>query len=291
MNRRQLLGLSAAALIGLSTVAAAEPVRFAVTDIEGMEALLVEFGSFRDKLAELTGLEIELFPVNNRTIAAEALKAERVDFVLTGPAEYVVMRNLTGAEPVVAFSRPDYFSSVIVMASSPFQRPADLAGERIAFGDVGSTSHHLAPSQLLADYGLLAGRDYDTVHTASAVRHEALKRGDVAAIGFNYRTWLRLRDDDALPPGAFRVLARGGDLPNDVLIAGDHVGAELIETVRAAFKDHEAELIEAVLAGGDENLKYVGMAFLPQVADADYNYVREMYATIGYPQFSAFIGD
>jgi phosphonate transport system substrate-binding protein len=49
-------------------------------------------------------------------------------------------------------------------------------------------------------------------------------------------------------------------------------------------------MVAAILTGED-NQKYKGMVFLPKVKDADYNYVRSMYATIGYPQYSEFVGD
>jgi phosphonate transport system substrate-binding protein len=50
-------------------------------------------------------------------------------------------------------------------------------------------------------------------------------------------------------------------------------------------------LIEAILAGGEENLKYEGMQFLPGVEDRDYDYVRSMYETIGFPEYAEFVGD
>jgi phosphonate transport system substrate-binding protein len=33
------------------------------------------------------------------------------------------------------------------------------------------------------------------------------------------------------------------------------------------------------------------MKFLANVKDSDYNYVRSMYKTIGYPEFSNFVGE
>ena len=55
------------ALISLAVTAsaagAAERVRFAVTEIEGLEQLQTEFGPFRDKLGELTGLELSLIHI------------------------------------------------------------------------------------------------------------------------------------------------------------------------------------------------------------------------------------
>lgn len=278
--------------LGLSVVpAAAQGIRFAVTDVEGLESLQREWGAFRDKLAELTGSEVDFFPVSNRTAAAEALDAERLDFVLTGPAEYVVMQKRTNAVPVVGFSRPDYFSGIIVMSNSGITAPAQLKGKKIALGDIGSTSSHIGPSQLLVDYSVDPQTDVEVLHTSEPIQWEALKRGDVAAVGMNYMAdFLPLRTGEPAP-GAFRVIARGPDLPNDLLMAGDHVAPEVVETVRAAFADHGDELIAAIVDVGGENAKYAGMAFVPQVKDADYDYVRRAYAAIGYPEYADFVGD
>jgi phosphonate transport system substrate-binding protein len=294
--RRALGAAGLAAALSLSAFApvaeAAEPLRFAVTDVEGLETLQREFGPFADVLAKASGAEVKLFAVTNRTAAAEALRAKKVDFVLTGPAEYVVMQKLTNASPVVGFSRPDYFSAIVVMADSGINAPSDLKGKTVAFDDIGSTSGHLGPMQLLADYGLDPRNEVKAMHVSRNVAHEALKRGDVAAIGVNYRSWTdRVRDKDtAASPGSFKVIARGPDLPNDILIAGAHVDPAVIANVRTAFSEHSDELIAAILKGED-NQKYSGMKFLPNVKDADYQYVRNAYATIGYPQYSDFVGN
>ena len=286
----------AAALAALSLLAggtaAAQEIRFAVTDVEGLESLQREWTPFRDRLEELTGLEIDFFPVSNRTVAAEALDAERVDFVLTGPAEYVVMRKRTNAVPVVGFGRPDYFSGIIVMAGSGITSVAELEGRKVALGDIGSTSSHIAPSQLLVDYGIDPQSDIEVIHTSEPIQWESLKRGDVAAVGMNYMSdFVPLRAEDDMPPGAFRVIARGPDLPNDILMAGDHVDAGTVETMRAAFAENSADLVAAVIEPGGENAKYAGMAFHANVKDADYDYVRAAYAAIGYPEFSDFVGE
>ena len=47
--------LLAAALVALSTPAFAEKIRFAVTDIEGLEVLQQEFGPFEKALEKSTG--------------------------------------------------------------------------------------------------------------------------------------------------------------------------------------------------------------------------------------------
>lgn len=283
----------AALMLGLGHVAIvkAETVNLVVTDLEGLEELQREFGRFRDVLSQRTGVEFKFFPVTSRTAVVEALKAKRADFVITGPAEYVVIRNLAQAEVLIGFSRPDYFAGIITLAVNDIHRPSDLKGKRIAFGDIGSTSNHLSPMQVLQDYGIDPMRDIKALHVSKPVAWESLKRGDVAAIGMNYQAFMALRaKEKALEPGAFRVVARGPDLPNDMMLVGAHVDKKLVERTRKAFEEHSQELIAAILTG-DDNQKYLGMKFLSTIKDGDYDYVRSMYATVGQPRFAAFVGD
>jgi len=276
-----------AALTLTAGTAAAQTVSFANTDIEGLEELQREYSAFRDTLEELTGFEVDFFPVGSRTVAAEAVRAGELDFVLTGPSEYVIIASQTEAEPVVAFSRVDYYSVIVTLADSGINAPADLVGQRVAMNDVGSTSGHLGPSQVLADYGVDPVDDIEVLNTSSEVGFQALKRGDVAAwanSGLNYRT---MRDNDAdTSPGDFKAIARGPDLPNDVLMVGGHVEGEVVERMREAFADPASaeRLHEALLSVGEG--KYELTSFLANVQDNDYEYMRAAFRAIGQPQFA-----
>lgn len=299
MNRFVSSGVSAAlaglALMGTAGAVHAETVSLAVTDVKGLEQLRRDWGDFRDVLESNSDLEVEFASVSSRTAAAELLKSERVDFVLTGPAEYVVMRQQTGAEPVVGFSRPDYFSGVIVMADSGITSVDDLEGRKIAVDSVGSTSGHLGPLQALADYGLDPQEDLDIIHVSPKVGFESLKRGDVAAWGTNYESdYIYLRNnDESSELGEFRTIARGPDLPNDVLLAGAHVSDQVVDGLKTAVTEHSDALVDAIVPddGMGENRKYEGMQFLANIKDADYDYARKAYETIGYPQYNEFVGD
>ena len=135
------LGLAAATAFG----AAAETWKLAVTDVEGMERLQLEWGPFKDALEAATGDTFEFFAVNSRTAAAEALRGKTVDFVVSGPAEYVVINKLTSATPLIGLGRPDYHCAIVVRADSGINVPADLKGKKVVFGDIGSTSNMLVP--------------------------------------------------------------------------------------------------------------------------------------------------
>jgi phosphonate transport system substrate-binding protein len=263
----------------------AKPLIFAVTDIEGLEELQRDFGTFKDTLSQALGQPIEFFPLSSRTIAVEGLRGKRIDVVLTGPSEYVVIRAKAQAEPLVRFSRPDYFSCIVTKNDRAVQSLADLKGKKVAFGDIGSTAYHLGPMQLLKDAGLDPRNDIKPMNVAKNLGWEALKRGDVAALGVKYDQFIGFRDGEKdMLPAAFRVIARGADLPDDVLVAGAHVAPELRAKIAQVFTEKSDEFLAAILKGAG-NDKYKGMKFIPDVVDADYNVVRQMYATIGVTDF------
>jgi phosphonate transport system substrate-binding protein len=278
-----------AALAAVSAADAADKIRFAVTDVDGMEAMQREFGPFKDAFEKVSGLEVAFYPVPSRTAAVEAMAADQVDFVLTGPAEYVIFRARLKAEPVVAWQRPDYFAQIVVLADGPIKTVADLKGKTVSFGEIGSTSQHLGPAQTLADFGLKYEADYKPIFVKRNVAVEALKRGDIAAIGMNLDHLQVIREK--MPGIGLTVIARGRDLPNDVLIANPKVAPELVAKVRQTFLEHGNDLMQTVVTGTDDNRKYAGGVFLPDVKDADYDYVRSMYATIGITEFTGFVGE
>jgi phosphonate transport system substrate-binding protein len=278
--------LSVAVLFG-AAAAAQETIRFAVTDIDGLESLERDMGPFRDAFEKASGLEVEFFPVSGRTVAVEAMAAGQVDFVLTGPAEYVVFNARLEAQPVVTWNRPDYYSNIVVLEGSPYQTAADLNGRKISFGEIGSTSQHLSPATILAEAGLAYGTDYEPVFLKRSVAVEALIKGDIAAIGLN-RTHID-QITEAFPDQKFRVLLRGPELPNDVLLASPEVAPEVIETVRKTFAEQGEALLSAVTSA-EENAKFIGGGFTPTVTDADYDVVRKMFVNIGVTEFTEFVG-
>lgn len=181
LNRRFLLAAASLTVVGLSAlpVIAQERVRFAVTDVDGLESLQREFGPFKETFEKVSGLKVEFFPVSGRTAAVEAMNANQVDFVLTGPAEYVVFNARLKAQPIVVWERPNYKASIVVPEESPIKSLADLKGKKVSFGEIGSTSQHLAPATILADGGLAYGKDYEAVFLKLNVAAEALIRNDI----------------------------------------------------------------------------------------------------------------
>lgn len=281
-------GLLAIGLAAATQSAAQDTIRFAVTDIDGMEALQREMGPFKDAFEAASGLKVDFLPVSGRTVAVEAMAADQVDFVLTGPAEYVVFNARLDAQPVVTWVRPDYYSTVVVLDESPVKSPADLKGQKVSFGEIGSTSQHLGPVDLLAQAGLTYAVDYEPVFLNRNVAVEALISGDIAGIGLN-RTHID-SITEKFPDQKFRVLVKGPQLPDDILLASAKVSPEVVETVRKTFADNN-EAILAALTSTEENAKYIGGKFNASVTNADYDVVRKMFENIGITEFTEFVGE
>lgn len=279
--------LVTAQLLLAGAAAAQDTIRFAVTDIDGMEALQRDMGPFKDAFEAASGLKVEFFPVSGRTIAVEAMAADQVDFVLTGPAEHVVFNARLDAQPVVKWARPDYYSNIVVLDGSPYQSAADLAGQKISFGEIGSTSQHLSPVDLLATAGLSYSVDYEPVFLNRNVAVEALIAGDIAAIGLN-RTHIE-QITEKFPDQTFRVLLKGEQLPDDLLLVSPTVKPEVVDAVRKTFAEQGAALLAAVTSV-EENAKYLGGSFDASVTDADYDVVRKMFENIGVTEFTEFVG-
>lgn len=288
MNKLLPSGLFALSLLSATSAMAQDVIRFAVTDIDGLESLQREMGPFKDAFEAASGLKVEFFPVSGRTVAVEAMAADQIDFVLTGPAEYVVFNARLDAQPVVTWNRPDYYSTLVVLDASPAQTPGDLRGQKVSFGEIGSTSQHLGPVTLLSEAGLTYAADYEPLFLNRNVALEALIAGDIGAIGLNRTHIDSIRKN--FPDITLRTLAKGIDLPPDVLLVSSTVPAEVVDTVRTTFAE-QGEALLGALTQTEENAKYIGGGFNAEVTDADYDVVRKMFANVGVTEFTEFVGE
>lgn len=294
ISRRSFVGAACALVaLGLAVITpqpavANEVLRFAVTDVDGLESLQREFGAFKEALEKHSGLKFEFYAVSGRTTAIEAMAADRVDLVLTGPAEYVIFAQRTKGQPIVVWQRPDYYGHVIALADGPVKSLTDLKGKKISFHEIGSTSRHLAPSQILADAGLKYGTDYEPVFVKTPVGLEALQRGDLAALGVNATDIAKAKK--ANPDLKLVILGKSQSLPDDLIVAAPTVKPETVAKIRETFEQHGSEIMAAILSA-DANKKYDGGAFRVAVSDADYDVIRRMYKSVGVTTFEDFMGN
>ena len=91
-----LAATTLAGALSATVSAAQETIRFAVTDIDGLESLQTEMGPFKDAFEAASGLKVDFFAVSGRTIAVEAMAADQVDQHGTGTLVWNVRNPDTG---------------------------------------------------------------------------------------------------------------------------------------------------------------------------------------------------
>ena len=284
ITRKIIFALLCCLLWQLQANAQEKELKLAVTGLNGLEELERNFKPFQSIISEVSGYNIKFYPLTSRTIVIQALKAGTVDLVLMGPAEYAIAASKTKVTPIAALTRPDYFSSIIALNDGEIKSLRDLKGHKVGLGEIGSTSYHLAPVEILTNYGLNPEKDLKILHLPKQVAWAALQRKEVDAIGIRNEVFLKFRAEDKTP-GRYRVIGRSADLPDDLLVASDKVSANTIEKLKVTIKHNSDKLIEAILSG-EENGKYKGMRFVADVKDSDYDDIRAMFAKSGYPEFS-----
>lgn len=265
-----------------------ETLKFAVTDVQGLEELQRDFDAFRTALEEATGKQFEFFPVADRTAAAVALQSDQVDIVFTGPAEYVVIQARTRAVPLVAITRPNYKAVIAVQPNSGITEVSQLKGKKLALSDLGSTSGHLGPAKILVDAGLNLDSDLEVLLLGDG-DVQAFKNGDTDAWGGSYVDYQRFLEAEGLKPEDFPLITEGAMLPSDILVASSTIAPDYLETLRGQLLTHQETLVKAMTAA-EANRKFVGSKIV-EVSDSDYDMVREAYRAIGVSEFTEFVGE
>lgn len=291
MKRRKLLWYSLLFVFGCASevntadqlaVTAPKKLKFAVTDVIGLEDLQRDYGTFRATLEEVLGIPIEFFPVDNSTAAAPAMLLGQVDLVLAGPSEYLVLNARAKAIPVIAIRRINYHSLIVVRANSKIKSLAQLRGKTIAMRKVGSTSGHLSPTKLLIDAGLDPNTDLKIVmlNDQGVV---ALKKQEVDAWATASDRYQHILAKEGLSEQDFSIIATGPLLPSDVFVISNQMAANFVEKVRSQMMKNQDKLIQSLLVA-QANQKYKGSQ-LVTATDSEYNIIRKVYLKIGQGNF------
>jgi phosphonate transport system substrate-binding protein len=255
-------------------------IRMADTGIEGMGGLAEAFGPFAEKFEEFSGVELAMFGLSNRTAAGTALQFDEVDLVFAGPSEFVLFAERQPVEILFSIARPHYGTSFFVPADSDIQSLEDLKGKRVGLKDVGSTSGHIFPSQMLVSAGLDLDRDLQIV-MAGDLRMPALINGDVDAVGGGNRDIDDIAEFD--PNFEYRVIAKSEPLPGDPIIMRASLPEDCKTALRAVLADNADVLWEALIATPRNLDKFLDNdAYLTfDMTPEDYDVVREAYEAAG----------
>lgn len=256
-------------------------LRFAVSDVKGMEDLKQDYDGLRGVLEETLGMKVEFFPVDSYIAAAAALQLDQVDLVFTGPSEYVVMRARTNSIPVAAIKRAKYFPVITVLAESGIKSVQELKGRTIAMWEVGSTSGYLGPTKMLIDAGLDPKTDVK-IELIGKKGLPALKAGKVDAWAGSVRRYDNFLESEKLTEKEMPLLAEGADFPADPFVVSSKLDSQFVSEIREQLFQKQGEILAAI-AHADGG-KFTG-ASMVKVQDTDYDMIREVYRAIDQGSF------
>ena len=287
MRRRNLLIYSLLFIAGCTSVtnnpSGSQPkkLRFTVTDALGIEELKRDYGALQAALKEILQTEIELVPVESYTAAAAALQLNQLDFVLTGPSEYVVMRARTNAVPVIGITRPNYRTVICVSGNSKIKSVAELKGKKIAMWKIGSTSGYLGPTKLLIDAGLNPQSDLKIVMLGSQGL-PGLQKGEVDAWGGSAVKYEQFLQEQGLSASSLPIIATGPLLPKDLFVASSQLNPEVVKQISSLLIKDREKIVQSLSAV--EEGKYKTSTLVP-VNDSEYDMIRDVYKAIGQGSF------
>ncbi len=275
---KKFLTLITAMLFGLSlpafVQAAADPdpqtLKVALLPDENASTVIKNNQALKDYLEAQLGKKIELIVTTDYSSMIEAMRHGRLDLAYFGPLSYVLARQKSEIEPFAALKvkgSTTYQSVVIANTASGVKTIADIKGKDVAYGDTASTSSHLIPKSVLAEGGLMAGRDYKEhfvgSHDAVAL---AVQNGHAQAGGLSRPIFESLVERKIVSLDKVKVLAYSKPFPQYPWTMRSNLKPELKEKIRNAFLSLKDP---AVLK------PFKAEAFAP-ITDRQYDVVRDL---------------
>lgn len=201
---------------------------------------IADFRPLFAAMTKSTGITFDLKVAQSYAAVVEAMCSNAADIAFVGPVTYLQASQRQCAELVgvsVKSGASVYHAGFFVRGDSHLQQLADLKGQRIAFGDINSTSSFVYPVAMLLAIGIDPARDLGAVRMAGshASSLSALIEGHVDAAALSFESYDKAVREGV--PGAreLRVLARSDDIPNPPLIMNSALPAATKARLRQAL--------------------------------------------------------
>jgi phosphonate transport system substrate-binding protein len=141
---------------------------FAYTPVEDPAVYEEAWSDFLAHLEEVTGKEVQFFPVQSNAAQIEAMRSGRLHIAGFNTGSNPLAVNCAGFRPFTMMAGADgsfgYEMEIITHPESGISSVEDIAGGQLAFTSETSNSGFKAPSAILAsEFGMAAGDDFEPV--------------------------------------------------------------------------------------------------------------------------------
>ncbi|WP_028575477.1 phosphate/phosphite/phosphonate ABC transporter substrate-binding protein [Desulfonatronovibrio hydrogenovorans] len=247
---------------------------FTYTPVEDPAVYRDLFTDFLDYLSKATGKRVTYYTVHSNAAQIEAMRSGRlhVGGFSTGPTGFAV--NLAGAVPFAVKGFPDglqgYNLILVVRSDSPYQKPSDLKGKRVAHTSPSSNSGNLAPRILLPDHGLVPEQDYEVLFSG---KHDqsvmGVLSGDYDAAPVASDVFDRMVRRGTVKEEDFRIIYRSAVFPTSSFAYAHDLNPDLVRRIVGAFHTYRfTDEMKKAFDGADR--------FYPITYKADWAVVRQI---------------
>ena len=216
---------------------------FTYTPVEDPAVYENVFKPFTTHLAKCLDRKVVFYQVQSNAAEIEAMRSGRlhVGGFSTGPTAFAV--NLAGAVPFAVKGTAKEFQGynliVIVKASSPYQKLADLKGKKVAHTSPSSNSGNLAPLSLFPAQGLTPDKDYKIIFSG---KHDqsvmGVNSGDYDAGAVASDVFHRMAERGQVKESDFRVIYRSQKFPTSSFAYAHDLDPKLVDKMLGCFYDY-----------------------------------------------------
>ena len=220
---------------------------FAYTPVEDPAVYAEVWEGFLDHMAELTGKNVQFFPVQSNAAQIEAMRAGRLHVAGFNTGSNPLAVACGGFRPFTMMAAADgsfgYEMEIITYPGSGIEKIEDLKGKELTFTSETSNSGFKAPSALLkGEFGLVAGEDFDTSFSG---KHDnsilGVANKDYMAASIANSVKARMIDRDVVTEDQLEVVYRSQTFPTTGYGVVNTLHPDLQDKVKEAFATFEWE--------------------------------------------------
>jgi len=224
------------------------PLRVMLVPADGgtEDGTKADFQPIFNAITRSTGILFDIKVGQSYGAVVEAMCAKKADIAWFGPASYIPARD-RGCAKLLAVAvekgQSVYYSGLFTVRGSSLKTLKDTKGDRLALGDINSTSSFLYPVAMLIDAGVDPARDMKQIVLAGSHANviSALAEGRVDVGGASFDSFEKAVKAGAIDPNKVRVLAKSDPIPYPPIAMHPVLPAKVQQQLKDAFSTvHQA---------------------------------------------------
>lgn len=220
---------------------------FAYTPVEDPAVYAEVWQGFLDHMAEVTGKNVQFFPVQSNAAQIEAMRAGRLHVAGFNTGSNPLAVACAGFRPFAMMAAEDgsfgYEMEIITYPGSGIKAVEDLRGQTVAFTSETSNSGFKAPSAILAaEFGMTAGEDFEATFSGahdSSILGVANKDYIAASIANSVKG--RMIDREVVSEDQLETIYQSQTFPTTGYGTVYNLTPELQDSIREAFFSYDWE--------------------------------------------------